>query len=66
MIIKELIPKKIMGRLVCVPYIYIHHNFMRDMSEKKDMNIKYIRSEENLLDVMMNNQERRTLVDRRN
>ena len=39
---------------------------MRDMSEKKDMNIKYIRSEENLLDVMMNNQERRTLVDRRN
>ena len=36
-------------------HIDIHHHFMRDMVEDKDMDIKYIRSEENPSNIMTNN-----------
>ena len=35
--------------------IDIYHHFMRDMLEEKDIDVKYIRSEENPADIMINN-----------
>ena len=36
-------------------HIDICHNFMRDIEERKDMDIKYISSKEKPEDIMMNN-----------
>ena len=36
-------------------HIDIRHNFMRDIEERKDMDIKYISSKEKPEDIMMNN-----------
>ena len=36
-------------------HIYIRHHFLRDMVEEKDMDIKYIRIEENPVDITTRN-----------
>ena len=40
---------------ICTKHIDICHHFMRDMMEYKDIDIKYIRSEENPADIMTKN-----------
>ena len=40
---------------MCTKHTNIHHRFLRNMLEESYTDIKYIRSEENAVDVMTNN-----------
>ena len=42
-------------------HIDIHHHFPRDVVEYKDIDIQYIRSEDNLADIMKNNTTRKQI-----